>query len=68
MVDTRGLHGFSCKMSADRSLRHFQINDIIFRALKTADIPSTKKPNDLVRGDGKKPDGLTLVPWKDRKA
>ena len=34
MVDAKGLHGLSCKMSADRSLRHFQINDVIFRALK----------------------------------
>ena len=51
-------------MSAGRSPRHFQINIIIFRALKRADISSTKKPNGLVRGYGKKPDGLTLVPWK----
>ena len=54
MVDDSGLHGLSCKMSAGRSLRHFQINDLIFRALKRADIPSIKEPNGLVRGDGKK--------------
>ena len=32
------------------------------------DIPSTKEPNGLVRGDDKKPDDLTLVPWKAGKA
>ena len=33
-----------------------------------ADIPSTKKLNDLVRGDGNKPDGFIFVPWKAGKA
>ena len=55
-------------MSVGRSLRHYQINDLIFRALKRADIPSTNESNGLVRGDGKKSDGLTLVLWKARKA
>ena len=68
VVDARGSHGLSCKLSAGRSLRNFQINDLIFRALKRADIPSTKEPNGLVRGDGKKLDGLTLVPWEAEKA
>ena len=68
MVDARGLHGLSCNMSAGRSLRHFQITDLIFRALKMADIPSTKENNDLVRSDSKRSDGLTLVPCKAGKA
>ena len=61
-VDARGLHGLVCKYSAGRSTRHQQLNDLIWRALKRADIPSTKEPNGLLRGDGKRPDGLTLVP------
>ena len=68
MIDAWGLHGLSCKMSAGRSLRYFQINDLIFRSLKIADIPSTEEPNGLVRGDSKKPDGLTWCPWKAGKA
>ena len=32
--------------------------------MKLADVPSTKEPAGLLRGDGKRPDGLTLVPWK----
>ena len=35
------------------------------RALKRADVPSTKEPAGLLRGDGKRPDGLTLVPWQN---
>ena len=33
-------------------------------ALKRADVPSTKEPAGLLRGDRKRPDGLTLVPWQ----
>ena len=65
MIDARGLRGLSCKMSTGRSLRHFQINDLIFRALKRTDISFTKETHFLVRGDGKKKtNGLTVVPWK----
>jgi len=35
--------------------------------LVSASIPVTKEPNDLSRSDGKRPDGLTLVPWKEGK-
>lgn len=63
-VDVRGLHGLSCKRSSGRSVRHHQLNDIIFRALRRADIPSVKEPTGLTRSDGKRPDGLTLIPWK----
>ena len=30
-------------------------------------IPSSKEPRGLVRSDGIRPDGLTLVPWKGGK-
>ena len=63
-VDAHGLHGLSYKRSTDRSTRHQQLNDIIWRALKLADIPVTKEPVGLVRGDEKRPDGLTKVPWQ----
>ena len=66
-VDARGLHGLACKRSAGRSTRHQQLNDLIWRELKRADIPSTKEPTGLLRGDGKRPDGLTLVPWQAGK-
>ena len=59
MVTSRGTHGLSCKRSSGRSTRHQQINDVIRRALKRADVPSTKEPAGLLRGDGKRPDGLT---------
>ena len=30
-----------------------------------ANIPATKEPNGLLRTDRKRPDGLTLLPWRE---
>ena len=62
-VDGRGTHGLSCRSSAGRFPRHFAANDLIKRALATANVPSMLEPTGLTRRDGKRPDGLTLVPW-----
>ena len=43
------------------------MNDLVARAFTSAGIPSSKEPHGLVRSDGKRPDGLTLVPWKGGK-
>ena len=50
-------------MNSGRIARHNYLNDIIFHALVKAGVPSTKEPAGLSRTDGKRPDGLTLVPW-----
>ena len=36
--------------------------------MKRADVPSTKEQAGLLRGDGKRPDGLTLVPWQSGRS
>lgn len=43
------------------------INDLIKRALLSCGIPSIREPEGCNRSDGKKPDGLTLIPWKRGK-
>ena len=63
MIDARELHGLSCRKSGPRHTRHSQLNDLIWRAVKIAQIPATKKPIGLSRIDGKRPDGATLIPW-----
>jgi len=63
-VDTRGNHGLSCRQSTGRSSRHHQLNDFVYRALRRADVPAAKEPAGLIRSDGKRPDGLTLIPWQ----
>ncbi len=62
-VDARGTHGLSCSHSAGRHPRHGQLNDIIWRGLQRAQIPSTKEPIGRARTDGKRPDGISLIPW-----
>jgi len=67
-VDAHGLHSFVCKRALGRSARHHALNDMIARALASAGTPVTKEPRGLLRSDGKRPDGLTLIPWQVRKA
>lgn len=66
-VDKLGQHGLCCKKSAGRYARHAMVNDLIKRALITCKIPSLLEPTGCNRSDGKKPDGLTLVPWRNGK-
>ena len=40
------------------------VNDIIHRSLVSAHVPSRLEPQGLMRSDGKRPDGVTTVPWK----
>ena len=67
-VDCRGSHGMSCKRGSAKLARHAIINDIVHRSLLKAGVPSTKEPAGLSRTDGKRPDGLTLVPWSSGKS
>src|SRR5688572_26976040 len=64
LVDARGTHGLVYKLSSGRMARHHHNNDLVWRALQRAGIPSTKEPVGLSRSDGKRPDGLTLIPWQ----
>ena len=67
-VDRSGIHGLSCTKSAGGRLsKHHMINDIVCRALISADVPSIKEPKGLLRSDARRPDGHTLVPWSKGK-
>ena len=63
-VNHRGTHGLSCKKSSGRFPRHAQVNDIIKRALHSANFPAVIEPTGVSRTDGKRPDGMTIFPWK----
>ena len=67
-VDKFGHHGLSCKKSRGRFARHSSLNDAIQRSLGSAHITSVLEPVGLDRGDGKRPDGLTIFPWRFGKA
>ena len=62
-VDCFGIHGLACRKSAGRHFRHNAVNDLIKRALASAEIPALLEPKSLSRDDGKRPDGLTVLPW-----
>lgn len=64
-MDARGLHGLSCKYSAGRHPRHAALNDIVMRSLRSAGIPSILEPVGIDRGDGKRPDGITVFPFSN---
>ena len=58
-----GTHGLSCRSSEGRHPRHAAINDIMCRTLSSAGIPARLEPPGLLWSDGKRPDGMTLLPW-----
>ncbi|KPI99111.1 hypothetical protein RR46_02328 [Papilio xuthus] len=67
-VDPLGHHGLACRRSAGRIPRHAALNDVIRRALASSGVPAVLEPNGIVRDDGKRPDGMTLIPWKNGRS
>jgi hypothetical protein len=67
LIDAKGLHLLSCKKSAGKIQRHSLLNDVIYRSLLRANIPAKKEPIGLCRIDGKRPDGVTIIPWSRGK-
>ena len=63
-LDQWGHHGLSCKKSRGRQGRHSALNESIQRALGSAKVTSILEPPGLDRGDNKRPDVLTIYPWK----
>jgi len=60
---TSGLHSFVCKQAPGKTARHHALNDVVAKAFAAAGIPVCKEPTGLSRRDGKRPDGMTLIPW-----
>jgi len=65
MVDPLGQHALlSCKKQSGRVQGHAWRKDLIHRAVIVADTPAVKELQGIGRDDGKRPDGLTFVPWQ----
>ena len=55
-------------MSAGRIPRHVALNDVIKRALDAIGCPAVLEPVGLDRGDGKRPDGITVFPYREGRS
>ena len=64
MVTVDGLHGLSCRHGSGRHSRHNQVNDLLCRAFVSTGTLATREPHSLCTRDGKRPDGVTQVPWR----
>lgn len=67
MVEANAHHALSCGRCSGRVPRHRALYDIVRRALISVNVPCVLEPPGLCRSDGKRPDGLTLVPWRRGK-
>ena len=68
LMDVRRLHSFVCKRAPGRTDRQNALNDLITRSFASAGVPVTKEPVGLFRTDGKRPNGLALIPWQSGKS
>jgi hypothetical protein len=62
-VTVDGHHGLSCRFGSGRHSRHNQVNDVLCRAFIKSGTLATREPHSLCTGNGKRPDGVTQVPW-----
>ena len=63
-VDETRVHTLSCCKSKGKLPRHSYLSDIIKRALTAIDIPCAIEPRGLCRGDSRRPDGISIIPWE----
>ena len=66
--DSICLHGLSCKYNASRFPKHSAMNDVVKRELQKGGLPSVLEPPGLDRGDGSRPDGLTVFPFSSGRS
>lgn len=64
LVDSWSSHAFVSKSSPGRTSRHNALNDIVARAFIGAEKPISREPSGLLSRSGKRPDGVTQLPWK----
>lgn len=64
-VTELGIHGLSCQKNPGTLSRHIELNRILCQVLSSIHVNATLEPPGLCRDDGKRPDGLTMVPWSN---
>ena len=64
MVAVDGHHGISCRHGFGRHSQHNQLNDLLCRAFISSWTLATREPHGLCTSNGKRPDGVTRIPWR----
>lgn len=64
LTDALGHHSLSCYSTPGRLPRHAALNDVVYRALAAAGVVATLEPRGLDRGDDRRPDGITIFPYR----
>lgn len=67
-MDRYGHHALRCRKRAGRLPLHRELNNIIYRSLISLNIPAILEPPGVCRLDGKRADGLTIMPWYKGKS
>ena len=68
LVEGTATHSLDCRKRTGKHARHAELNDVVHRTLQAAGVPSQLEPPGLSRDDGKRPDGASIVPWKQGKS
>ena len=61
-VERDGLHGLSCTKSIGRFSRHATLKSLIKQTSGSPDLSSMLEARGLYRTDGKRPEGVTMIP------
>ena len=64
-MESTAHHGLSCRRSGGRISRHQSANENFHRALVSGGIPEVLEPVGVAREDGKRPYGMSLIPWEE---
>jgi len=67
VIDSKGVHALSCDFSKGRVPRHAQLNSEICKAFSTIKIPCIREPLGTHPNPNLRPDGASIVPWKNGK-
>jgi len=62
MVKKDGLHGLSCNSNGATIPRHDDVNNVFSHAFSSAAFPNILQPPGISRDDGKRVDGMTIIP------
>ena len=62
-MDAFGTHLLSCRFNAGRMPGHSVLNDVVRRGLSAVGVPFMLELSGFDRGDGKRPDGISVHPY-----